>query len=43
VSESSSAAPKQPYWVVYIALLLAGILLLADAYDMPQLSRWTAR
>jgi hypothetical protein len=34
---------KQPFWLIYVALLLAGILLLADAYNLTQLSRWTAR
>jgi hypothetical protein len=34
---------KQPFWLIYVALLLAGILLLADAYNFTQLARWTAR
>jgi len=34
---------KQPYWLIYISLLLAGLLLLADAYHFAQLYRWTAR
>jgi hypothetical protein len=34
---------KQPFWLIYTALLLAGAILLADAYDFTQLARWTAR
>jgi hypothetical protein len=33
----------QPVWLVYLSLLLAGLLLLADAYGLTLLSRWTAR
>lgn len=36
-------AKKQPWWLVYISLLLSGVLLLADAYNVTQLHRWTAR
>jgi len=34
---------KQPWWLVYISLLLSGVLLLADAYQVTHLQRWTAR
>ena len=34
---------KEPLWLIYIALLLAGLLLLADAYSVAHLSRWTAK
>jgi len=34
---------KQPWWLVYVSLLLSGVLLLADAYNVTQLQRWTAR
>ncbi len=37
------AKKKQPWWLVYTSLLLSGMLLLADAYDVTQLHRWTAR
>jgi len=33
----------QRYWIAYIGLFLAGLILLADAYNMTQLDRWTAR
>jgi hypothetical protein len=33
----------QRYWIAYIGLLLAGAVLLADAYNVTQLNRWTAR
>ena len=34
---------KQPLWLIYIALLLSGLLLLADAYNFSHLGRWTGR
>lgn len=34
---------KQPYWLIYIALLIAGMLLLTDAYHIAHLNKWTAR
>ncbi|MFQ5454281.1 MAG: hypothetical protein ACE5D6_08860 [Candidatus Zixiibacteriota bacterium] len=34
---------KQPYWLVYLSLLISGILLIADAYQFAHLYRWTAR
>ena len=34
---------KQPFWLIYLALLLSGLLLLGDAYNLFGLSRWTAR
>jgi hypothetical protein len=34
---------KQPYWLLYISILLAGILLLADAANYAPLERLTAR
>ncbi|MGD8923180.1 MAG: hypothetical protein PVH24_08005 [Candidatus Zixiibacteriota bacterium] len=34
---------KQPYWLLYISILLAGILLLADAAGYAPLQRLTAR
>lgn len=44
-SQSKTVKPKKkdPYWLIYIGLLLAGILLLADAYAIAHLSRWTAK
>ncbi len=33
----------QHYWIAYIGLFLAGLILLADAYNMTLLNRWTAR
>lgn len=46
-SQTVPSKPKKkkspPYWLIYIALLLSGLLLLADAYNVTHLSRWTAR
>ena len=47
MSDEQQSAPvkpkkrKQPLWLIYIALLLSGLLLLADAYDLSHLGRWT--
>ena len=46
--ESSPETPKKtkkkpPYWLIYVALLLGGLLLLADAFGLSTLQKWTAR
>lgn len=35
--------PNPKYWLVYIALLLAGMILLADAANITYLQKWSAR
>lgn len=42
-SQPKSVSKKQPYWLVYFSLLVAGLILLADAYHFAHLHRWTAR
>lgn len=39
----SSGGPKQPYWVIYLGLLLAGILMLAEAADYLPLQKISAK
>lgn len=42
----SSGKPKkkkQPYWLIYISLVVSGLLLIADAYNVTSLSKWTAQ
>lgn len=34
---------KSIYWLIYLSLLLSGFLLVADAYDINHLNRWTAK
>lgn len=34
---------KQHLWLVYLALLIAGAILLADAFEIAQMNRWTAK
>jgi hypothetical protein len=42
--DKGKTQPKpEPWWVVYVALLVAGIILLAEAYEVAQLQKWTAR
>lgn len=43
MGNNKSTTQGEPYWLVYIALVLAGILLLSDAFHFAQLSKWTAR
>ena len=43
MTTAKTGSSKEPYWLVYVALLIAGILLLADAYYIAHLSKWTAR
>ena len=36
--------PKKPMmWLVYVSLALSGLLLLADAYSIYPLAKWTAK
>jgi len=42
-SPEKTKVKKQPWWLLYISLLLSGILLLADAADIESLNLWTAR
>ena len=41
--EAKPPLRKQPYWLVYFSLLLAGLLLLADAFGFAYLQRWTVK
>jgi len=34
---------KNMVWLIYVALVLAGLLFLADAFGVSHLERWTAR
>jgi hypothetical protein len=37
------SGPKQPYWVIYLGLLLAGILMLAEAANYYPLQKISAK
>ena len=37
------ARKRQPFWLIYTALLLSGIVLLGDAYHLARLDRWTIK
>jgi hypothetical protein len=43
IDQQKTIAKKQPYWLIYLSLLLAGVLLLSDAYHFAHLSKWTAK
>ncbi|MDH3891600.1 MAG: hypothetical protein OEV49_11000 [candidate division Zixibacteria bacterium] len=43
MGNNKSTTQSEPYWLVYIALVLAGFILLSDAYHFAHLSKWTAR
>jgi len=34
---------KQPVWLIYFSLLVAGLLLLGDALNIPHFHRWTLK
>ncbi len=40
---ASSGKPKQPYWLIYVGLLIGGILLLADANHYLPLQKISAK
>jgi hypothetical protein len=42
-SKARPPSKKQHYWLVYFSLLLAGLLLLADAFGYAHLQRWTVK
>jgi len=42
-SQAKPPSKKQPYWLVYFSFLLAGLLLLADAYNLAHLHWWTVK
>ncbi len=39
----NAAVPVRPWWMLYLTLLVAGLLLLADASHVAMLHRWTAK
>lgn len=41
----TEAAQKstEPYWLVYIALVLSGIILLGHTFHVAELTRWTSK
>lgn len=41
--EDNAQKPRQPYWLIYVALLLGGILLIADASHYAPLQKISAR
>jgi len=36
-------AKKQPYWLIYVSIFLAGLILLADAFHVTALQKISAR
>jgi len=42
-SKARPPSKKQPYWLVYFSFLLAGLVLLADAYNLAHLHWWTVK
>jgi hypothetical protein len=39
----SAEGPKQPYWIIYLGLLLAGVLMLAEAANYHPLQKISAK
>ena len=42
-NNESPQKKNQFYWLIYLALLLGGIILLAQAIDYIHLNKWTAK
>jgi len=42
-TKSQAKKKKQPVWLVYLSLLIAGAILLADAFDIAHLNLWTGK
>ena len=42
-AKTGKTPSKKMVWLVYAALVLAGILFVADAFNISHLGRWTAR
>ena len=42
-ASAGKKSPKKMVWLIYAALILTGIFFLADAFNIGNLDRWTAR
>lgn len=40
---TETAQKGEPYWLVYVSLLLAGLIMLGDAYQLEHLAKWTSK
>lgn len=46
MTDSNTVKPKrkpEPYWLIYLSLLLSGIILVSVSFDIRFLNRWTAK
>ena len=43
MTTENSIPKKSLNWLIYLSLIIAGLLLLADAFNATYFSRWTAR
>ena len=42
-NNESPKKKSQYYWLIYLALLLGGIILIAQAVDFTHINKWTAK
>ena len=42
-NNESSKKKSQYYWLIYLAFLLGGIILIAQAVDFTSITKWTAK
>ncbi len=42
-TEPAAQVKQRPWWMLYLTLLVAGLFMLADAYAVAHLHRWTAK
>ena len=41
--KAASSASQQQWWILYLTLLVAGLVLLCDEFRVQHLHRWTAQ
>ena len=42
-TSAGAKTKKQPYWLIYVSIFLAGLILLADAFHVTALQKVSAR
>lgn len=42
-TDKAASASSGQWWILYLTLLVAGLLLLSDAFQVSHLNRWTAK
>lgn len=43
MTEEKKQPKRQPFWLIYLSLLIAGIIFLGKAYSIIHINKWTAQ